>query len=114
MVMIKVKEINLEKGYPTVQQAMRNLVNDLSTAKRAGCKAAVIVHGYGSSGTGGGIKAATKSKLKEPMLYGIVKATIPGEEWYAKKKEFLDYCPQLRDFSRYVDGNRGITVALLR
>ncbi|MCQ4637757.1 Smr/MutS family protein [Anaerovorax odorimutans] len=114
MVMVKVKEINLERGFPTVPQAMRNLINDLSTAQRSGCKAAVIVHGYGSTGTGGAIKEAVKSKLKEPLLRGVVKETIPGEEWYSRKKEFLNYCPQLKDFSRYVDGNRGVTVALLR
>lgn len=114
MVMVKVKEINLERGYPTVPQAMRNLVNDLTTAQRSGCKAAVIVHGYGSTGTGGAIKVATKSKLKEPLLRGVIKEAIADEDWYSKKKVFIDYCPQLRDFSRYIDGNRGITVVLLR
>lgn len=114
MVMVKVKEINLEQGYPTVPHAMQNLVNGLSTARRTGCKAVVIVHGYGSTGTGGAIKTAVKSKLREPALRGLVKAVVAGEDWFLKKKEFLDYCPQLRDFSRHVDGNRGITVVLLR
>ena len=111
---VKVKEINLERGYPTVAAAMSRLVNELSTAKGSGCKAAVIVHGYGSSGTGGAIKAAAKGKLKEPFLKGIVKDMVAGEEWYSRKKDFLNHCNQLKDFNRYVDGNKGITVVLIK
>lgn len=111
---VKVKEINLEVGMPTVPVAMQKLVNDLSTAKRAGYKAAVVVHGYGSSGVGGAIKVAVKSKLKEPMLRGLVRDTVTGELWMDRKKEFYDVCPQLREFNSYVEGNRGITVVLLK
>lgn len=111
---VKVREINLERGMPTVDEAIRRMVNDLSTVKRTGCKAAVIVHGYGSSGTGGKIKPAAKSKLKEPSLQGIVKDMVAGENWYEKKKDFLNHCPQLADFNSYVDGNRGITVVLIK
>ncbi|MEG0291547.1 MAG: hypothetical protein RR495_04205 [Anaerovoracaceae bacterium] len=111
---VKVKEINLERGMPTVAIAMQKLVNDLSTAKMAGYKSAVIVHGYGSSGVGGSIKVAVKSKLKEPMLRGIVRETAKGEEWEDKKREFIDVCPQLRDFNRYISGNLGVTVVLFK
>lgn len=111
---IKVKEINLERGMPLVEDAMRKLVNDLTTGKMAGCKSAVIIHGYGSSGTGGAIKAATGKKLKEPALRGIVRDVVKGEEWSSKKKAFLDVCPQLKDFNRDIDGNSGITVVLIK
>lgn len=111
---VKVKQINLERGMPLVEEAMKRLVNDLTTGKMAGCKAGVIIHGYGSSGTGGAIKAATKKKLKEPSLRGIVRDVVSGEEWYSKKKSFLDVCPQLREFDREIDGNKGITVVLIR
>jgi len=110
----KVKEINLERGMPAVAPAMTRLVNDLTTAKMSGCKAAVIVHGWGSSGTGGAIKAATAKKLKEPQLRGIIRDTVSGEKWMEKKKDFINICPQLKEFSRYVDGNKGITVAVLK
>ena len=111
---IKVKEINLERGMPFVDEAMNKLVNDLTTGKMAGCKAAVIIHGYGSSGAGGAIKAATKKKLKDPALRGILRAVVSGEEWISEKKVFLDVCPQLGDFQRHIEGNKGITVVLIK
>jgi hypothetical protein len=31
-----------------------------------------------------------------------------------RKKEFIAVCSQLRDYDRYVGGNQGLTVILLR
>jgi len=114
MAAVKVKEVNLERGNPTVEIAIRNMINELSTAIRTGYKAVVLVHGYGSSGVGGAIKIAVKQKLKESSLSGIVRAFAGGEDWQNRKREFIEVCAQLKDFSRYVDGNRGITVILLK
>ena len=110
----KVKEVNLERGGPTVSEVIRNIVNELSTAKRTGYKAVILVHGYGSSGTGGAIKIAVKQKLKERSLSGVVRDFTGGEEWVNSKREFTEICAQLKDFGTYIDGNRGITVVLLR
>lgn len=112
--MSKVKEVNLERGFPTVDVAMNRLNNEITTAKMSGCKAMVVIHGFGSSGTGGGIKAAAKLQFKKPMFRGIIKDMVSGEEWYSKKKEFLNHCPQLKNSERHIDGNKGITVLLLR
>ena len=111
---VKVKEINLETGGPTVEAALGRLVNGLSTAKGAGYKAVVLIHGYGSSGSGGAIKAAVKEKLRERSLSGIVRDFTGGEDWINRKRDFIDICPQLKDYSRYVEGNRGITIVLLK
>src|SRR5665648_511760 len=111
---VKVKEVNLEIGNPTVDVAMRNLVNILSTAKGAGNKAVVLVHGNGTTGVGGAIKTARKSKLKESSLIGVVKAFTGGEAWLNDKKMFLEACSQLKNFDRYIDGNKGVTVILLK
>jgi len=111
---VKVKEINIERGSPTVDTAVGNLVNGLSTAKRAGFKAVVLIHGYGSSGTGGAIKAAAKEKLKDRALSGIIKDAVGGEDWLNHSRDFMGICPQLTDYSRYVEGNRGVTVILLK
>ena len=111
---VKVKEINLERGSPNVETAVRNMVNELSTAKRAGYRAVIIIHGYGSSGTGGAIKPAIKEKLKDRSLSGMVRAYAGGEEWLNRKREFMDVCAQLRDYSPNVDGNKGVTVVLLK
>jgi hypothetical protein len=111
---VKVKEVNLERGNPTVEVAMRKLVDELSTAKRTGYRAVIVIHGYGSTGVGGAIKVELKSKLKQGSLRGIIRDFTGGEEWLNRKKEFTEVCTQLRNFSAYIDGNRGLTVVLLK
>jgi hypothetical protein len=111
---VKVKEINIERGSPTVETALRNMVNELSTAKRAGFKAVVLIHGYGSSGAGGAIKEAVQKKLIERSLSGIVRDFTGGEEWLNVKRRFIEVCAQLKDFDQYISGNRGITVILIK
>ena len=111
---VKVKEVNIERGGPTVEAAVRNMVNELSTAKRAGYKAVVLIHGYGSSGSGGAIKPAVREKLKERSLSGVVRDFAGGEDWMNRKREFTETCAQLKDYHANIDGNRGITVVLLK
>ena len=112
--MSKVRQINLEQGRPTVEEAMRRMKNDLTTAKMSGCKAAILIHGYGSTGTGGAIKPAVCKNLAQPGLVGMVKDWVPGENWQNKKARFLADCPSLKDHARHIDGNLGITVVLLK
>jgi len=112
--MSKVRLINLEQGMPTVDAAVRRMINDLSTAKMSGCKAAILVHGYGSTGTGGAIKPAVLRNLSQPGLVGMVKDWVAGENWQTKKTSFLAYCPTLKEHTRHIDGNQGITVVLFK
>jgi hypothetical protein len=90
------------------------MVSQLGTCKGQGCKAVILVHGYGSSGVGGGIKTAVKSKLRESSLSGIVRSQCGGESWYERKKELLALCPALTDYQRKIDGNYGVTVVILK
>jgi len=112
--MEKIKEINLEYGSPTVDAAVRNMVSRLGTCKAQGCKAVILIHGYGSSGVGGGIKAAVRSKLKESSMSGIVRQSCGGEHWFERKKELLAVCPSLKEYQRRIDGNQGVTVVVLK
>lgn len=110
----KVREVNLERGLPTVDAALREMVNQLSTCKGQGYKAVILIHGYGSSGTGGGIKAAVRSRLRDRSLSGLVRLTCGGEEWMDRKREMTDVCGGLKDFESRVSGNPGVTVVVLK
>ncbi len=112
--MSKVQQINLERGLPTVEEAISRMKNGLTTAKMSGCKAAIIIHGYGSTGIGGAIKPAVSKNLSQPGLVGIVKEWVAGENWHQKKTIFLTQCPTLKEHNRHIDGNYGITVVLLK
>ena len=112
--MQKVSYINLEKGFPTVDLAVRDMIGYLGTYKRQGYRAIVFIHGWGSSGTGGGIKKGVKNKLKERSLSGLVYGFCGGEDWPDHKKEYVNYCNQLAQFDRDISGNQGVTVVLLK
>lgn len=111
---IRVKEINLERGNPTSQEALKNMVNMIYTAKSTGYKSVILIHGYGSSGQGGAIRRALLSKLEEPMFRGLVDDYVEGRNWEDKKKRFLDECPQLKEYEDRIKGNKGITVILFK
>ena len=110
----KVVEINLEYGNPTVDSALQSMVNQLSTQMRRGCKAAILIHGYGSSGTGGSIRAAVRVKLADSSLKGIVRTFVTGESFMGRRKELYGLCGSLANFERRIAGNEGITVVILR
>ena len=110
----KVAVLNLEQGMPSVDTALGRMKNALTTYKRQGCKAVIIIHGYGSTGVGGRIKAAVVKALHDPGLSGIVRAFTGGEEWTVQKREMLGYCKALADRQRHIAGNHGVTVVILR
>lgn len=112
--MTKVREINLEYGNPTAETAVRNMISQLSTCKGQGCKAVILIHGYGSSGVGGSIKTAVRSKLRESSMSGIVRSYCGGEQWFEKKQELLGICQLLVQYQRKIDGNQGVTVVILK
>lgn len=110
----KVAEVNLEYGMPTVVEALLKMRNSLSTCKRQGYKAVILVHGFGASGVGGSIKTAVIKCLAENCMRGIVRDYFGGEQWINRKREILGICKDLKNYERKISGNYGITVVLLR
>ena len=110
----KVVEFNLEAGQPLVADAIRLLTNALLTYRRQGYRGVVVIHGYGSSGSGGAIKNAVKQMLRETSMCGIVRDFVGGEEWSLKKREFLGICHGLTKYEAGIANNAGVTVVLLK
>ena len=112
--MIKVTELNLERGMPDAATAVRRLKDGLMSAKRQGVKAVVVIHGYGSTGVGGAIRVAVQKTLDEDQLRGLVRFWVGGTSWSWRKKEALSVCKDLERFERRINGNEGVTVVMLR
>lgn len=110
----KIAEVNLEYNMPTVDMAMQKMKNSLTTFKKQGYKVVIIIHGYGSSGVGGSIKAAVKRCLGDSSMRGIVRAYAGGEQWTERKKELLAICRDLGNYERRIANNDGVTVVVLR
>jgi hypothetical protein len=110
----KVVEVNLEYGMPEIDIALQNMKNALTTYKGQGVKVVILIHGYGSSGIGGGIKTAVIRCLGENSMRGIVRTYVGGEQWLNRKKEMLAFCKELESYERRIANNYGITVVVLR
>ena len=72
-----IEKIDVESGSLTVKEAVATVEIELERAKFAGKNVLKIVHGYGSSGTGGEIKKAVFLLLKT----------------LKKHKKIIDFCP---------------------
>ncbi|MDP4153887.1 MAG: hypothetical protein Q8865_10710 [Bacillota bacterium] len=110
----KVVSVNLEYGCPTVAEALQKMRNTLSTLKGQGCRAVILIHGYGSTGAGGGIRDGVRKCLSEPSLRGIVRSFFGGEQWEIYKREAFAVCKTLKDYERTAAGNSGVTVVILK
>ena len=114
MKILKLAVVNLEKGSPTKAQAVQKMKNSLSTYKGLGAKAVILIHGYGSTGVGGGIRIAVKEALAESSMRGIVRFFFGGENWSEYKREAVAVCKQLKEYERTIDRNKGLTVVILK
>ncbi len=110
----KVIEVNLEYGMPTVEAAIMKVKSSLSTYRSLGYKAVILIHGYGSSGVGGNIKAAVLKLLKDNSIQGIVRAYAGGDEWTDQRSNMLTTCGALKDYERRIAGNAGVTAVVLK
>ena len=110
----KVAELNLEYGSPTIPVAISNMKNALTTYKGKGYKAVIVIHGYGSTGVGGGIKVAVRKCLNENSMRGIVRMSVGGEDWINKKRSMLDICKDLESHERRIANNNGVAVVILK
>jgi hypothetical protein len=110
-----IRSVNIKVGMPTVPEALARLDRALGDARSRGEAAVKIIHGYGSSGVGGKIKAAVRRELGRRKARGAIRAYVPGENWSifdpateALREDF----DEIRDFE-LEKFNEGMTVVVL-
>jgi hypothetical protein len=109
-------EVNLKEGMPTVAEAISRLTRELALACQRGDRAIKLIHGYGSTGTGGAIRIAVQARLVEMASRAEIKACIFGEDWRksdARTWELLRAHPELKADPHLGGKNPGITIVLL-
>ena len=110
------REVNLERGLPPVAQALDRLDKEIALAALLGIRVLTLIHGYGSSGEGGAIKAAVLRRLEFLRHTGRVREVVPGEGFENRSgrgRQLLRRFPFLsahRDLNR---ANPGITLIVL-
>ena len=113
---MSLRTINLEQGMPTVEDARKKLLEALQAAQRDHVRALKVIHGYGSSGTGGRLRDGVRKSLSLRRKEGKVLHVCPGENWGPldeTARKMLEACMQLKGDKDYGRGNYGVTIVLL-
>ncbi len=110
------KTINLERGKPTVAQALGKLENELKFVEQERVSSLTLIHGYGSSGKGGKIREECRKTLEHYKSLGQIRDYIPGEHFFSRHKnvrQLLQRCQELSANKNLNRKNKGITIVLL-
>jgi len=101
---------------PTVHEALSRLDQELAAARREKCTILKLIHGYGSSGTGGDIRTAVQRRLVEMTHSSQIRSCIFGEDWSISDErtwKLLQARPELKQDRDLGRKNLGITVVVL-
>ena len=112
-----VRELNLELGRPSVDEAMRRLDYELAAAGMLRTKVFKLIHGYGSSGAGGKIRTACRKQLQLYKEQGRIADFIPGENFTifdASTRHAFTLCAALRNDRDLERENRGVTFVITK
>lgn len=111
-----VRDINIEAGLPVVEEGLARLERELLLARHAGVKIVRVIHGWGSSGTGGRLRDACRARLRQKKALKQIRGFLPGEEYSRHKidgKVLISRYPYLSRDERTDSGNPGITLVEL-
>lgn len=112
-----IRELNLELGYPSADEALGRLTAELNACRAMHTPLMKIIHGYGSSGKGGRIRTACRKHLQQAQAEGTIAAVITGEAFSifdATTRHYLNTYPLLRQDRDLDRENRGVTFVFFR
>jgi hypothetical protein len=107
---------NVEAGMPSVDEGIKRLDGELRRAKQSGVRVVRVIHGWGSTGTGGALHDACRAFLKRKLATRQIANVIYGEDYSRTTnagRELMDRCPELRGSERSDSQNPGITFVVL-
>ena len=112
---ITIVTVNLEEGRPMIEDALNLMERRLHDARLHGTKVVRLIHGYGSSGTGGAIRAAVRKELSSLCRKGSIKCYVGGEEYLASAvgRSLRSQYSQLKSSLITDQRNPGITLVEL-
>jgi hypothetical protein len=108
----RIVTLNLEKGLPRVEDALASLDRQIAAARMEGVALIRVIHGWGSSGTGGTIRTAVRGQLESHARTRHIRSFLPGERYSESSsggRNLLAAHPSLRASLRTDRENPGIT-----
>jgi len=113
---VKIYEVNLELGYPTVITAMKYFEQAFSRAKAYGYSTIKFIHGYGSNGSGGRIRTAVHKELAVYKNANKIREYVTGENFTpfdSATQRIISAYPYITYDKDYMKTNQGITIVLI-
>jgi hypothetical protein len=109
--------MNLESDLPTVDDALDRFHETLEKLQGKGFRTVKVIHGHGSSGTGGKIRKAFRQAMDDGLWGEAIIEVYYGEILTPHRAEYSDLIkryPAIQDtITRDMQGNPGITLLLL-
>lgn len=114
---LKIRTFNIEADLPTLDEARRQVIDQIREAKRAGVRVLKVIHGYGSSGKGGKLCVGLRKSFQLRKKEKAIREFIPGEDFsifHPATMELLEAVPELKGDPDLNNTNEGITVVWLK
>ena len=108
--------LNLEEGMPVISEALKRMNLGIQELRVSRVKAAKLIHGYGSTGRGGGIRTAVRQELAAMKRKKQISGFIAGEDFGPTDEASRRLAEQQRSVTRdpdYGRMNHGITIVVL-
>ena len=115
--MSAIRTFNVEAGLPTLDGARRLVIEEIKRANREGVRVLKVIHGYGSSGTGGKLCVGLRKSFGLRKKEGVIKDFIAGEDFTIFTDTvlaLLEAVPELRGDPDLGATNEGVTIVWLR
>lgn len=110
--------LNLELGGPTREEALEILTNHIRATSDTQIRVLIVIHGYGSSGQGGGIRQTVREALENNFFSDRVDEYYHGEDLVHRSELYqvlVKRRPTLKEhLKRFREGNAGMTLLLMR
>jgi|SRR5216684_3514045 len=111
-----IRTFNVEANLPTLEEARRLVIDEIKHARRQGFKVLKVIHGYGSSGTGGKLCVGLRKSFGLRRKEGVIKGFIAGEDFSIFNEPtlaLLEMAPELRGDPDLDAINEGVTIVWL-
>jgi hypothetical protein len=108
---------NVEAGLPTLDEARRQVIEEIKRAKQQGVRVLKVIHGWGSSGKGGRLCHGLRKSFALRRREGVIRDFVPGEDFTIFNQTvlaMLEAVPELRGDPDLNLTNEGVTVLWLK
>lgn len=108
--------LNVKEGNNSFEYAIYLLDCEIEEAKILHDRVIILIHGYGSHGTGGVIKDNLREYLIEAKRHKKIKNFVKGEEWSHQNPTVAQACaenPELILHEQLQGFNSGVTVVII-